>query len=178
MKQRIKQIKGFTLIELMVVVAIIAILSVIGLAIFSTAQANARDARRKGDIDAIANVLETSRSPGTVFYTSLPAASFSGGKVPKDTYTTERYCIMSVVDVDTKISDPTAWGAVVCPTAATTTPTAGKTITYTEIPDTGIASTVAPFGAAGPLVVSNNVTAWKVCAKLESGSYYCKPSAQ
>ena len=37
---------GFTLVELLVVVAIIAVLSVIGITIFTGVQKNARDARR------------------------------------------------------------------------------------------------------------------------------------
>ena len=50
--------QGFTLIELMVVISIIAILSVIGLTIFSGVQKNARDAKRKADLKAIATALE------------------------------------------------------------------------------------------------------------------------
>lgn len=50
--------KGFTLVELLVVISIIAILSVIGLTIFSGVQKSARDAKRKGDLHAIALALE------------------------------------------------------------------------------------------------------------------------
>lgn len=49
---------GFTLIELLVVISIIAILSVIGLASYSSTQASARDARRKGDLEALTKALE------------------------------------------------------------------------------------------------------------------------
>ncbi len=49
--------KGFTLVELLVVISIIAILSVIGITIFSGVQKNARDAQRKGDINAIAKAM-------------------------------------------------------------------------------------------------------------------------
>lgn len=166
---------GFTLVELLVVVSIIAILSVIGLTVFTSAQQNARDARRRADIDAIASALESTRNPGVAFYTSLPITSFAGGKVPKDSYTTEKYCLLSVVDPDTKINDPPTWENTICPSGSTTAPVDGKTVTYTGIPDTGIASDAVPFGTSSG---SNNVTAWKVCAKLESGSFYCKPSAQ
>lgn len=50
--------KGFTLIELLVVIGIIAILIALGASSYSTAQKKARDARRKGDLKAIANSLE------------------------------------------------------------------------------------------------------------------------
>ena len=50
--------RGFTLVELLVVVSIIAILSVIGLVIFTNVQKNARDAKRKGDLQAIHTALE------------------------------------------------------------------------------------------------------------------------
>lgn len=50
--------KGFTLIELMVVIAIIAILSVIGITVFSSVQKSARDAKRRLDGKAIALALE------------------------------------------------------------------------------------------------------------------------
>jgi prepilin-type N-terminal cleavage/methylation domain-containing protein len=49
---------GFTLLELLVVLAIIAILIAIGVAAFSAAQLRARDAQRKSDLKTIASALE------------------------------------------------------------------------------------------------------------------------
>lgn len=49
--------RGFTLVELLVVIAIIAILSVVGVTIFTNVQENARDAKRRSDLHAIANAL-------------------------------------------------------------------------------------------------------------------------
>ena len=49
---------GFTLVELLVVISIIAVLSVIGVTVFSGVQKSARDAKRRGDIDAISKALE------------------------------------------------------------------------------------------------------------------------
>jgi prepilin-type N-terminal cleavage/methylation domain-containing protein len=49
---------GFTLIELIVVIAIIAILSSIGMVMYTGAQKSARDAKRMGDIDEIKKALE------------------------------------------------------------------------------------------------------------------------
>lgn len=49
---------GFTLLEILVVIGIIAILVAMGFASYSTAQKKARDARRKGDLKAIQNSME------------------------------------------------------------------------------------------------------------------------
>ncbi len=53
-----KNKNGFTLIELMVAISIIAIISVIGAALFGQAQKNARDGKRINEIGQIQNALE------------------------------------------------------------------------------------------------------------------------
>jgi prepilin-type N-terminal cleavage/methylation domain-containing protein len=53
-----RNIKGFTLLELLVVIGIISILVTMGFSSYSTAQKKARDAKRKGDMKAIQNSLE------------------------------------------------------------------------------------------------------------------------
>jgi prepilin-type N-terminal cleavage/methylation domain-containing protein len=52
------QRKGFTLIELMVVIAIIGILSAVGFVSFTNARISARDAKRKQDLRAVKVALE------------------------------------------------------------------------------------------------------------------------
>lgn len=49
---------GFTLLELMIVIAIIGILVTIGTFAFLSAQKKARDSRRKSDLDQVAKSLE------------------------------------------------------------------------------------------------------------------------
>lgn len=49
---------GFTLLELVVVMAIIGILAAIGISSFATTQVKARDARRKGDLSSLTKALE------------------------------------------------------------------------------------------------------------------------
>lgn len=51
--------RGFTLIELMIVIAIIAILATLGVTNFSSALRRARDAKRQSDIVAVQKALET-----------------------------------------------------------------------------------------------------------------------
>lgn len=53
-----KSFRGFTLIELMITISIIAIISAIGLTSYSQAQKLARDAKRKQDLRSIATALE------------------------------------------------------------------------------------------------------------------------
>lgn len=50
--------KGFTLVELLVAISIIAILSAIGMIVFGNVQMQARDSKRKQDLRAISTALE------------------------------------------------------------------------------------------------------------------------
>lgn len=50
--------KGFTLIELMISIAILGIVASVGLVIYNNAQMIGRDAKRKQDLQSIANALE------------------------------------------------------------------------------------------------------------------------
>lgn len=58
MEKLLKNNLGFTLVELLVVMAIMGILAVITLANFSTSQAKGRDAQRKSDLRQISTALE------------------------------------------------------------------------------------------------------------------------
>ena len=74
---------GFTLLELVVVIALIAILSVVGISVFVGLQKNARDTKRKADIDAIAKSYEAKKVTGGA-YLALSGQDFSSGSIPKD----------------------------------------------------------------------------------------------
>lgn len=50
--------KGFTLLEMLVVIGIIGIIVSMGFVSYSTSQKKARDAKRKSDLSAIQNSLE------------------------------------------------------------------------------------------------------------------------
>ena len=67
--------KGFTLVELLVVITIIAILSIIGITVFTSVQKNARDTKRREDLHALAQAVR-------LYYfdnKSWPAGSDSNG---------------------------------------------------------------------------------------------------
>ncbi len=60
--------RGFTLIELMVVVAVIGILATLGITNFAGAIKKARDAKKQSDIVAMQKALETCYNVGTAKY--------------------------------------------------------------------------------------------------------------
>lgn len=70
--------KGFTLVEILVAVAIIALLATIGLTTYTSAQITARDTKRKQDIKDIAVGLEVYRQTLRV-YPVQTIASTAGG---------------------------------------------------------------------------------------------------
>jgi general secretion pathway protein G len=96
--------KGFSLLELLVVISIIVILITIGLTSFTTAQKKGRDAKRKSDIKEVQTALEQYYSvcsfgyptpAGSTFYTSIICTSPSVAvmpTVPSDPRSTPYYC--------------------------------------------------------------------------------------
>lgn len=72
--------KGFTLLELLIVIAIIGILVTIATASYSSAQNKSRDARRRGDVKAIQNAWEQYYADNNGAYPST--CSISGTYLP------------------------------------------------------------------------------------------------
>lgn len=156
--------QGFTLVELMVVVAIIAILAAIGVTVFSGQQKNARDSRRKSDIDAIATALESKRGIATT-YSALATTDFANGSIPVDS-TTPQYsvCYSATAGASVSGNTPTAWAVGV---ANPTAPTAGC-----------VGTAWATVSASAPAAAT---TAFMVCALLENGTnptVYCRSNSQ
>jgi prepilin-type N-terminal cleavage/methylation domain-containing protein len=63
--------KGFTLLEILVVIGIIVVLIGMGTVSYSTAQKKARDAKRKGDLQAFQKVLEQCYSISNYSYPTI-----------------------------------------------------------------------------------------------------------
>lgn len=154
--------KGFTLVELLVVVTIIAVLSVIGMVVYSGVSARARDTRRMAEIDAIQTAMEKKYRPGVALpYQLLNNADFVNNIVPTDPLTNQNKC----GNGGTQICDYCYWP----------NPTAGKPGNNATCPDR-VSQSRPPAG-----------TGYIICANLETaaGSYggaaatfYCKSNLQ
>lgn len=151
---------GFTLIELMVAISIVAILSIVGIVVYTNVQKTARDSRRSQDLNSIANALESKKQAGGVVYQALTAAEFSGGVVPKDPKAdstgsdNQKYCFWGNTDVP--------------PTPGPTAPAYTAGINWSNCTGGGVASD-APGEVIGANIPSRaDITSWLICAKLES----------
>jgi prepilin-type N-terminal cleavage/methylation domain-containing protein len=118
---------GFSLLELLVVISIIGILTAIGAVGFVAAQKRGRDARRRGDIDAISKALEQYYSENTNYdggavncnaaisenmNGSTPTDPKTGASYTTVTCTDSTYCLCADLEVDDGNSDVTncsAW---------------------------------------------------------------------
>jgi prepilin-type N-terminal cleavage/methylation domain-containing protein len=108
---------GFTLFELLVSISIIGLLIALATVSFSAAQANARDARRRGDLTSMRNAFElhyasTNAYPSSCSNLASSLAAYLPGGVPVDpdpntatvyTYsncTTTTYCACVMMEKD------------------------------------------------------------------------------
>src|SRR5260221_12481213 len=87
-----KNQQGFTLVELLVAIAIIAILAIIGLTVFTGLQRGARDATRRSDVQAVSKALEANYDTSGGRYVNLDLSQFAGGTVPADPLTGTASC--------------------------------------------------------------------------------------
>lgn len=104
--------KGFTLLELLVVISIIGILMAVALASFTNAQIKARDTRRIGDMKAFQTVYEQYYSVnGAYAARTTMDDGFSGGAEPTEsqpnhaaynvsvtTTSPQSYCVCATVE--------------------------------------------------------------------------------
>ncbi len=158
MPAQIRKQSGFTLVELLVVISIIAILSVIGITVFSGVQKSARDARRRADIDSITKALEVNIDPAGK-YGPLKDEFFASGKMPSDPIGPANGICGNQTPPQTSYDHE-------CNYYSRSSNTPG----YYSAPDGGL--------SVGSL---SKVSQWTICAHLETGDYpryYCKKSTQ
>lgn len=145
--------KGFTLVELMVVVAIIAILAAIGITVFSNQSANSRDARRKADVDSISAAYET-------HFNSIAGSGCTGG-------TAAQYCAPAVgwFASGAYPVDPNGGGNYYWNGAASIPAAGGATYTVCAVLD----------GATGNSSTNGDGTTFTAAV---NGTRYCKKNQQ
>lgn len=71
-----KNKKGFTLLELLIVLGIISIIMLLGSSVYSGVQKKSRDAKRKGDLNIIRSSLELYRTNFSYYPSSLDENEF------------------------------------------------------------------------------------------------------
>jgi prepilin-type N-terminal cleavage/methylation domain-containing protein len=162
-------LQGFTLVELMISIAIVAILATVGFTVYSNTQSSARDAKRRQDIDAIADAIEGKKTPGLATYVPLATTDFSGGAIPTDPKKTastnpQEYCIVTYAPAGAPPLPPAI--------ADSTTFTSKTTCANSLAPAPAVS---APVSTTTPVALT---TTWKICAFLEQGTnaIYCRTS--
>jgi len=79
--------RGFTLLELLIVIAIIGVLVSVGVASYSTAQKKTRDSRRRSDMKAVQSAFEQYYAQNSASYPALcadPGPEFMPNSIPSD----------------------------------------------------------------------------------------------
>ena len=91
MKKALPPKQGFTLVELLIVITIIAILTIIGIVNYSSFNRSARDSKRQSDLKIIQSALEAYHADKIYYPASIPSVGqFAAGnkiylnEVPED----------------------------------------------------------------------------------------------
>lgn len=159
---------GFTLIELMVVITIIAIIAAVGLIVYSGITKRARDQRRIADVNQIATALEKGYKSGS--YQPILTSDFQNAVIPADPATNKVNCGTGAA----KACDYCLYVG----NGASPAENSG-----------GSAGTCGANGTiSGSVVIPNlpaaGTTVWLLCANLETNSgpngtyYFCKQNSQ
>lgn len=163
--------KGFTLIELLVTIAIIAIISVVAVALFGNIQMDARDGKRKAELESIANALELAKT--SAGYQLIQNTQFGGSLIPGNTSAATATNFRWAIDPQTIpycINTTGAADAATSPWAANANPTAAG--------GTCPANYAAIQHATTPAA---NSTQYKICTLLENRgtlTSFCRTNTQ
>ncbi|MBU1322441.1 prepilin-type N-terminal cleavage/methylation domain-containing protein [Patescibacteria group bacterium] len=120
--------KGFTFIEMLVVVTIIGVLASIGVANFKVANQKARDGRRQGDLQQIRAALELYRTDVNIYPTTgnlsllepdyigtIPTDPTTGYLYPYTSVAGTTYTLCSALELSTAtVTDCGSCGTATC----------------------------------------------------------------
>ena len=183
MMPKIKKIhSGFTLIELLVVISIIAVLAIMGFAAFRGFTGRGNDGKRTADIRAIANVLETNKTP--TGYQLIKASHFVANALPGSKIVPPPaaagllaatdpggypYCVATSGTVAGLPSDPTSSSFRILN---------GDVADWYGCP-TGMIPVIIQQATSDGIWPPINTIAWKACSRQEgSTSAYCMINRQ
>lgn len=76
------KVRGFALIELLVVLSILAIVSTVGISIYSNAVKRVNEVKIRSDLDSISKTYETGYIVESNSYSQLDPSNFPGNKIP------------------------------------------------------------------------------------------------
>lgn len=103
-----KNIKGFTLVELLVVIALIGILTMITASTFVTAQIKGRDIKRKADLNSLSKALQMYYNDFGKFPDATPDSSPDSSKINLNiggSLAANNYVYMVVIPTEEKLTD-------------------------------------------------------------------------
>ncbi len=159
--------KGFTLIELLVTIAIIAIISVVAVALFGNIQADARDGKRRAELESLANALEVNKTSGGGNYNPILAAQLAGSTFP---------------GASTTATDPQGYPYCIGASVTTTPPGVAVVANFVLSP----IGCAGAGGTAGYTVMSGTqppatTVSWTLCTRLENKGTpvaFCRSNTQ